>query len=141
VRKKTQAIAAELEALAIRGRITPQRVVAWAARHRRSALHACFTWDNTKAAHEYRLFQARHLIVSVQVVYEDGKARQVFVSPLTSRGPTGGYLHLVDVLGSAKLRRQFLAQALDELRRVLEKYNDLVELAGVRTAVRLVRVR
>lgn len=125
-------------ARAHRGRLDPKRVVAWARKHRKSALHSCFMWDDTKAAEKFRIWQARDLIASVEVVYEDGKRRQVYVSPVTSRG-RGGYHRLVDVMTDEELRDEILTQALDELERVCAKYEDLCELAGVRAAVRLVR--
>jgi hypothetical protein len=134
-------IAVELAALARGGRLNPRRVVQWARAHRASALHGCFQWDNTKAAEQYRLWQARELIVSVEVKYEDGQRRQVYVSPLPSRGREGGYRRLVDVLSEKEARAQFLAQALEELERVCAKYEDLTELAGVRAEVRLVRAK
>jgi hypothetical protein len=136
---RKQQVAAELEALAAaKGRLVPKRVVDWARTHRKSALHACFEWNNSRAAEQYRLWQARELIVSVQVTYADGKRRQVYVSPIVSRPQ--GYRRLVDVMSDETLRAQFLAQALEDLQRVCDKYIDLTELAGVRAAVALVRV-
>jgi hypothetical protein len=138
--KRTQ-IAAELEALAKRGRgrLNPRRIVEWAREHRASALHGCFTWDDSRAAHQYRLWQARQLIVSVEVQHEDGRKRQVYVSPVSSRGPSGGYRRLVDVMSDDELRMEMLHRALLELQETCDKYEDLCELAGVRAAVRLVR--
>ncbi len=137
VEKKKQ-IAEELAALASRGRLDPRRVVEWAQSHRSSALHSCFEWNDGKAAAQYRLWQARELIVSVEVVYENGRKQQVYVSPVVTRGE-GGYRRLVDVLSEPEMRAHFLAQALAELEAVCEKYEDLCELAGVRAAVKLVR--
>lgn len=128
----------ELAALTKRGRLSPKLVVAWARGHRQSALHSYFEWDDTKAAERHRIWQARELIVSVEAVYEDGKRRQVYVSPVSARG-RGGYVALTHVMSSAQMRREFLDQALEELERVCNRYNDLAELAGVREAVRLVR--
>lgn len=138
--RRPEVIAKELAALERQGRVDPKRVVAWARSHRASALHASFLWNNTKAAEQYRLWQARELIVSVEAVYEDGVRRQVYVSPMVSRG-RGGYHRLVDVVVRKELRDQFLSEALKELERVCAKYADLAELTGVRAAVRLVRSR
>lgn len=135
---KRERIAAELAALATRGRLSPRRVVEWARSHRRSALHGHFQWDDKKASEQYRIWQARELIVSVEVVYEDGKKRQVYVSPISTRGKAG-YHRLVDVMNDAELREEFLTQALYELERICAKYQDLSELAGVRAEVSLVR--
>ncbi len=134
-------IADELDALARagRGRLSPRRVVEWARQHRASALHGCFQWDDGKAAEAYRVWQARELIVSVEVVQEGGVRRQVYVSPVVARPGGAGYHRLVDVMSDKDLRARFLADAIRELERVCEKYHDLCELAGVRSAVRLVR--
>jgi hypothetical protein len=115
------------------GTLDPAVVVEWAKDHPESALHGRFTWDDSKAAHEYRLWQARQLI-TVEVTYESGKKRQVYVSPIIQRG-NGGYSLLVEVLSDKERREQFLAQALADYNRVGEKYSELVELAEVRAAV------
>lgn len=52
------------------GKLATQEVVRWAAEPD-SPLHACFTWDNEKAAQEFRLEEARSLIRSVVVVKND----------------------------------------------------------------------
>lgn len=138
--RKSARIAAELKALERRGHVDPKRVVDWARINRGSALHSCFEWDDSAAAERYRLWQARELIVRVHVIYPDGKPRQIYVSPIITRG-RGGYMRLADVLSDSGRRAEFLRQALEELERVCEKYNDLRELAGVRAAVRLVKAR
>jgi hypothetical protein len=136
---KTQQKIAELQALMDkRGHLAPRRVVMWARAHKRSALHSHFNWDVKKAAMEHWLWQARELIVSVEVTYEDGKRRPIYVSPIATR--TLGYRRLVDVMSDEDTKAQYLAQALEELRRVCDKYIDLTELAGVRAEVALIRV-
>lgn len=137
---RKQRVAVELAALAVRGRLSPRRVVEWARAHRSSALHSFFQWDDSRAAEQYRIWQARELIVSVEVVHKDGRKRQVYVSPIVTRGK-GGYVPLVKVLSNDDLRERFLAQALDDLRRIFEKYADLHELAGIRAAYALVATR
>jgi len=139
VSARRKKLADELATLAKSGRLSPKKVVAWAKAHSGSALHGYFQWDDSRAAHQYRLWQARELIVSVEAVYDDGVKGQVYVSPTTTRHQGRGYHRLVDVMSDAALRAQFLTQALHELERICEKYSDLCELAGVRQAVRLVR--
>jgi hypothetical protein len=132
-------VAAELNALYKRkGGLEPLIVVRWAESHPESALHGQFQWDDTSAAHAYRLWQARELITHVEVEYPDGKVRQVYVSPMPNRGNIG-YVALVDVLSNKGKREQFLAQALAEYERLGERYRDLRELAGVRRAVANIR--
>lgn len=116
------------------GGLDPSTLVEWARENPDSALHARLNWDDTEAAHAYRVWQMRQIITEVEVVYPDGKRRQVFVSPIESRG-NGGYASLVDVMSDAERRARYLSQALAEYRRLGEKYEDLVELAEVREAV------
>lgn len=135
-------VATELQALYQQnGGLKPEIVVRWARLHRRSALHRRFQWDNTKAAQEYRLWQARNLITEVRVVYPDRKMRQVYVSPVQNRkgDRATGYEALVDVLNNARKRARFLSQALAEYERINEKYVDLTELADVFAAIRRAR--
>jgi len=135
------AIGEELAAIySKRGGLRPEVVVAWAREHPGSALHGRFVWDDTKAAHAYRLWQARDLITEVEVTYPDGKVRQVYVSPVEARGRTG-YSALVDVLSDSDRRESFLAQALAEYERVGAKYQDLLELAEIRAVVKAARKR
>jgi macrodomain Ter protein organizer (MatP/YcbG family) len=135
-KRREPAIKTELEALyKAHGVLNPRTVVQWARNHASSALHARFTWDNSIAAERYREWQARELITEVTVIYPDKKERPVFVSRVENRGPAGGYESLVDVMSDAEKRAAYLAQALDEYKRVGAKYSDLKELSGVRAAV------
>jgi hypothetical protein len=138
-KKKIAGVAEELAALYRKHRgLDPGRVVSWAKANPKSALHSRFQWNDGKAAHAFRLWQARQLIVTVEVEYEDRKVRQVYVSPVQSRGRTG-YAALADVMSDEDRRSAFVAQALAEYERVGAKYEDLAELAGVRDAVAAAR--
>mgnify|MGYP003421519919 FL=1 len=59
-------IANAIRALEKRGRLTPETVLD-TARNPKSPLHDQFEWDDTAAAHQHRLQQARVLIRSVVV--------------------------------------------------------------------------
>ena len=62
-------IAKELEHIRkVNGKVIPERVVE-RAREKTSCLHEYFNWDDKKAAYQYRLEQARHLIQSVVIEY------------------------------------------------------------------------
>lgn len=63
-------IAAELRKIENRaGRLTAEEIVKLAA-NPKHPLHAQFEWDDTAAGHRYRVWQARKLIVSVQLTVE-----------------------------------------------------------------------
>lgn len=56
--------------LAHGGKLRPPDVVE-AATPEGAPLHPHFTWDDERAAHEFRLYEARHLIRTVHVVMND----------------------------------------------------------------------
>lgn len=114
------------------GKLMPVDVVK-RARSKTSALHRHFVWDDTKAAHEHRLWQARELIVTVQVVFEGTEGREVqkYVSLVPDRQKGGGYRELSAVLTSAKLRGELLQTAFREMAYFRAKYKFLRELAEV----------
>lgn len=135
-------IRVELERLAERsgGELRPDAVVD-AARDAASPLHGSFNWDDTEAAHLYRLHQARHLITAV-VRYEpapDGKSylvAPVFVSLTADRKRDGaGYRLLASVLNDEDRRAQLLADARAEMQAFRHKYQRLTELARVFSAM------
>lgn len=114
-------------------KLMPADVVAF-ARNPKSALHSRFTWDNRAAADRYRILEARWLIemVKVSVLGDDREPVRVYVSLAQDReNARGGYRGLDDVLRNAQLRDALLGEALEDLRRVEERYGRLTELAAV----------
>lgn len=124
----------ELEALRDQSPILqPGDVVTWAATHEDSALHRRFEWDDAKAGDEYRLQQARRLI-SLHIGTE---SREPTVMSLSiDRGlPGGGYRKVNDVMRSPTLRQIALQDAIGELERLRDKYENVRELALVFKAI------
>jgi len=96
-------------------------------------LHSCFTWDDEKAASEYRLEEARRIIrIVVTVIDQDKEAIRAYVSLRADRGlEEGGYRTLVDVLGNEEMRARLLIEALDDLKTWENKYRALEELSAI----------
>lgn len=119
--------------------VAPAAVVEFAKRNKRAALHKEFEWNNTKAAQQFRLEQARHLIrLYINVIETEGgdiPARMYVSLEGDRRSKGGGYRTLESVMTNAELRSQLLQQALDELQRVRRKYQTLQELAPIFTAM------
>lgn len=114
-----------------RGAITPE-VVVEAARRSTSPLHRVFEWDDSVAAHEYRLAQARNLIAAVYVRDEGPEGpREVRAYAVVSMGGARRYEDMETVLSSDELRLQVLARAFRELEQWERRYRDLTELAEV----------
>lgn len=109
------------------------------ARNENTALHSEFEWDDTEAARQYRLDQARRIIrLNVQVLptARGNVTVPVYVSLTSDRiQPGGGYRRLEDVMSDPELRQQFLDQALAEFERVRRKYQNLQELAPIFAAI------
>lgn len=113
-----------------------------AAEKKSSPLHDSFTWDDSEAAKEYRLWQARQLILRVYVNYEvKGKMEpvRVFVSLKPDRESGEGYREVVTVLRNTDWRQQMIADALEELTVFQKKYRLISELAEIFDATESVR--
>lgn len=115
-----------------------EKVVAWARSHKKSALHSEFIWDNDRAAHEFRIWQARRLI-QIHVVAVDGAPQLVSLS--FDRPNGGGYRAITDVLKDGDLSRRMFNDALQELGRVQERFGRVKELTKVWVEVERVRAK
>lgn len=94
--------------LASLGKFTSRDIVEF-ARPKNSPLHKYFEWDNDKAAEAYRLTQARHLVLSIEV--EEGV--RAFESVVVDSKRM--YVSHRDVISSGDLVAQVLQSALNEL--------------------------
>ena len=96
----TQEAVKELKSLEDRrGRLTPQAVLE-AAEDESSALHICFEWDDSKAAYEHRVDQARQLLkrVKIEVTVEDRTFRVVgYVRDPNKAADKPGYMNTLKV--------------------------------------------
>jgi hypothetical protein len=108
--------------------IHADRVVSWARSHPDSLLYHKLEWDDGKAAHAYRLDQARRLI-AIYIVDASGERKTV--SLVTDRNNGGGYRDITDVMRNEEMRAIALSQALAEHRRWRDRYNHLKELARI----------
>ena len=118
-----------------RGILRPADVVAF-ARDPQTALHAEFEWDDSKAAVQYRLEQARQIIrCAVRVVSEDSPPIRAYVSLHNDRRTGDSYRNLLDVMSEPGLRRQLLAQAMREAESWRVRYERLTELKPIVRAI------
>jgi hypothetical protein len=111
-----------------------------AARPVNSPLHASFCWDDTKAAEQWRLHQARNLIrVVVTILPVENTLQEVDVYCSLDRDrrlPGGGYRTLVSVLNDKQLRAELLKEACRDMQIFTQKYAQLTQLVAVRAAMR-----
>ena len=116
------------------GVLNPRDVVAFAS-NPQTHLHSKFTWDDTKAAEEYRLWQARRIIKLELEIVRNGDDEvgetNLFVSLSDERGGSGGYRLVTQVLTDADRRQKLLSDAIQELSRIRAKYQSIKELTDV----------
>lgn len=125
-------VAERLAQLAIDGHLTAEAVVSDAA-NPKSPLHSRFEWDNSKAAHEHRLEQARALIRSVRV--EVQTERRVVSVVRYVRDPAAGKVQgYVETLRLRDEKALALEAIRNEARRVvaaLERMQDVADVLGM----------
>lgn len=111
------------------------------AKHKSSPLHRYFQWDDTEAAYQYRLIQARHLINTVVTIIPHNRHLiSAYVSLREDRlTPGGAYRAMVDVLSNEEQREKLLYEALEDLRTWERKYRRLAELVPIYQAIESVR--
>lgn len=119
------------------GLLTAEDVVTTAA-HPDHPLHKFFEWDETEAAHKYRLMQARALIRKVTVIApdDDEKPMPKYVSLRKDRAREhGGYRETKEVVNSRELLTQLEETAKADIDGTLRRYEMLKTLcAKVRKA-------
>ena len=125
------------------GVVTADRVLD-ESRPKEALLHACFEWDDPKAAEAYRLYQSRKLIgnlvkVTAQPSLEaeaepEPKCVRAFlnVSPTSKKGR---YRSVETALADEDNRNVVLENARMELRCFRAKYSNLLELSKVFDAI------
>lgn len=114
------------------GLLRPTDVVAFAKKHKESALHTQFKWNVREAAEAHWIEQARR-VIRIHVLVEPSIEEEfkVFVSLEDDRVNDGGYRLTTAVMSEAQRRSRLLHQALKELKIWREKYNALTELAKI----------
>lgn len=114
------------------GILTPDAIVGY-ARDPETALHRHFEWDDTEAAHQYRLAQARKIIrVCVTVIEPTSSLVRVWVSLPSDRGRGGhGYRTIQAVMQDTERRYELLEMAHRDFDAFRRKYRALQELVPV----------
>lgn len=108
-----------------------------AAKPETSPLHSRFEWDDSEAAKQYRLYQARNMIrVSVEYIGDTKQMSRVFVSLKTDRENVGGgYRAMLAVMSDSSRRMELIQEAMDDLEAFQNKYRMLDELAKLFEAI------
>jgi len=131
--KNPQIVGDKLQELRDQNNGLTASIVIEEAKHKTSVLHGAFDWDDSSAAHEWRLHTARHLMRSVEIVSTnaEGDVRNLpaFVFVKTESGPQ--YESLARVLSDEELRIQVLNKALKEFEQWQKRYEEYNEFLNV----------
>lgn len=114
---------------------TPQNLVDYAEEHPDSELYKCFTWDDTKAANEWRKVEARQvlrlLVYKEDPVEEDEKPIQIRVMQNVNKE----YKPVREIVRNNDEYKALLKRAKAELAAFRERYKQLAELETVLEAI------
>ena len=120
---------ADLEKIAEK---TPQNIVNYAQSHPKSELYKCFTWDDTKAANEWRKQEARQ-VVRLLVFEDDNTEEPTKVRVLQKTADA--YKPVTQIVRNEEEYKELLKRAKAELSSFRERYKTLVELEEVLEAI------
>ena len=108
---------------------TPSSILEY-ARNENSELHKCFEWDDTKAAHKYRLTQARTLVLNL-VITESKPTEEPQQVRVMYTSKDGGYKQTKFIVQDKDEHQHMLEKAKAELRAFKKKYAMLQELHAI----------
>ena len=115
-----------------KGELTPKDVVD-DARNPNSPLHSFFDWNDTSAAEQHRLHQARGLIRSVVAIFVDdekpAQRTKAFIHIPEPGAPH--YRSAPDAMSSKKTREMVLQRAWRDWQAFRAKYKHLAEFAAL----------
>lgn len=111
------------------------------AKNKSNLLHKFFTWDDTKAAENWRRWQARYIISSVRIVIS-GSPVQAFESIKVNVTDDNNlvrkerrYVDIITIKSNKEYENQVLNNALKEIKHWQDKYKKLQRLNPVFEAI------
>jgi len=79
------------------GQLTAENIVSYASKGE-CLLAQLFEWDDSKAAHQYRLQQARTVLNNIEVkIHSDGEAKELPVYEVVQKGNGQQYKNVADL--------------------------------------------
>jgi len=117
------------------GLLRPEDIVKY-AKNKNTALHKQFEWDESKAAHEYRITQAMGIIRRIKVnIYEDEKKEKIikvrqYVSLPNDRNSEKIYREITEVLSKESLKLNYLESVQSEYESMKIKLKSISKIIG-----------
>jgi hypothetical protein len=120
-------------------KITAESLVQYAEKKKNSELSKCFEWDDTEAAKEYRLAQARKILNHIIIEYKISESEECLqirkYEIITIKNDDDksekNYVDIITAISKKDQRKQIfnnINQALDQVKEKLNNYNKLTEL-------------
>jgi hypothetical protein len=126
-RDRTKIRAQAIKALERPGRRITAEILVQAARSPSHPLHGDFDWNDTRAAHRYRLDQARSLIASVRVIIETSTRRLAapcYIRDVTM-APGPGYVATARLRSEREAAEESLVAEMVRLQAQLERCREI----------------
>lgn len=116
--------------------LEPPEVVKYARNNPQSELHKGFEWNDSKAAEQYRLQQARQIIYNIRIIQVEDDvnvdvAKTVEYIPYTHLDTISGYKSTIEVYKNEEDYEQLKQQAYRDLLYWSKKYNNIVEFKQI----------
>lgn len=121
------------------GNLTDDAILA-AAKSVKSVIHNWFEWDDTVAAEHHRRLQARKLMTSLEITYQESpettvRAYQVFKSAPVASDTRSVYSTTEEVLRDPEARDRLIADAIRAAMEFRRRFKVLHELEAVIQAI------
>lgn len=120
---------AEIERIeSIFGSLTAENVLT-ASQSPDSLLHSLFQWDDTKAAHNYRLQQARTILNNIEInIISDGESKVMSVFEIVNLGEGRVYKSIQNMNpNDVEYVKQLVKREINHLKLKLSTYNKFEE--------------
>ncbi len=108
------------------------------ATKKRSALHSCFEWNDTIAAQNYRLDQARYILRQIEVIIEreDKEPLRIRAFHCVEDEEQGRrYVTITQARSESDMWEQVIIRAMKEIQQWKETYRDIKEFEAVFEAI------
>lgn len=118
------------EIISIGEEATPKDVVE-KAEDEKTELHKCFTWDDDRAAKNWRLYEARQVMCQLVIQEDEVPADRPEVRVFYKCDGKGGYKHTEHIVKHEDEYQALLARAYAELKAFKARYACLEELQDI----------
>ena len=109
------------------------------ARNENSELHKIFEWDDTAAAEQYRLHQARKVLFSISIVTNEDEeiteSVRAYVNVVDSEENERKFKNIARVLENDEEYEQLKKKAYKDLQSCKERYENIIELQDLKELI------